>query len=112
MTLPGGIKLVLMLALAMSASVAHGEVVVIVSSKSSITSLTPEQTSRIFLGKDDKFPNDEFATPIDQPEGDAIRDEFYSKVAHKNPSQMDAYGQNLFSQVKGDYPNLPKAARK
>ncbi len=111
MTLPGGIKLVLMLALAMSASVAHGEVVVIVSSKSSITSLTPEQTSRIFLGKDDKFPNDEFATPIDQPEGDAIRDEFYSKVAHKNPSQMDAYWSKLIFTGEGRLSKLAKGSK-
>jgi ABC-type phosphate transport system substrate-binding protein len=104
------LRLFLILVIASCASVAHGEVVVIVSSKSTITSLTPEQTARIFLGKDDKFPNDETAIPIDQPEGDDTRDEFYLKVARKTASQMASYwskliftGEGKLSQtVKGD----------
>jgi len=70
---------------------AHAEVVVIVSAKSPVTSLTAEQTARIFLGKTNSFPDDSDAVPIDQAEGSAIRDEFYSKVVHKNSSQLSAY---------------------
>ena len=70
---------------------AHADVVVIVSAKSSITRLTAAQTTRIFLGKVDSFPDDSDAVPIDQAEGSAIRDEFYSKVVHKNSSQLSAY---------------------
>lgn len=85
----------------MGAFVSRADVVVIVSSKSSNTSLSAEQTARIFLGKDDKFPNDEAAVPIDQPEGEAIRDEFYSKIAHKNPSQMASYWSKLIFTGEG-----------
>jgi len=70
---------------------AHADVVVIVSAKSPITSLTAEQTARIFLGKVSNFPDDGDVVPIDQAEGSAIRDEFYSKVVHKNSSQLSAY---------------------
>jgi ABC-type phosphate transport system substrate-binding protein len=91
-----------------SASVAQGEVVVIVSSKSAITRITPEQAARIFLGKDDKFPNEETANPIDQPEGEAIRDEFYSKVAHKNSSQMASYWSKLIFTGEGRLSKLVK----
>jgi len=70
---------------------AHADVVVIVSAKSPITSITAEQTARIFLGKVSTLPDDGDAVPIDQAEGSAIRDEFYSKVVHKNSSQLSAY---------------------
>lgn len=73
------------------AAYAHAEVVVIVSAKSRVTSITAEQTAKIFLGKTSSFPDDGDAVPIDQSEGSAIRDEFYSKVVHKNSSQLSAY---------------------
>ena len=81
----------LLLAMSTVTASAHADVVVIVSAKSPITSLTAEQTARIFLGKASSFPDDGDAIPIDQAEGSAIRDEFYSKVVHKNSSQLSAY---------------------
>jgi ABC-type phosphate transport system substrate-binding protein len=81
----------LLLAAITFAASAHADVVVVVSSKSSVTSLSAEQTTKIFLGKVVTFPNGQAAVPIDQPEGSAIRDEFYSKVARKNSSQLTAY---------------------
>jgi ABC-type phosphate transport system substrate-binding protein len=80
----------LLAVVAVPASV-HADVVVIVSAKSHITSLTAEQTARIFLGKVSSFPDNGDAIPIDQADGSAIRDEFYAKVVHKNPSQLSAY---------------------
>ena len=73
------------------AAYAHAEVVVIVSAKSRVTSITAEQTAKIFLGKTSSFPDDGNAVPVDQSDGSAIRDEFYSKVVHKNSSQLSAY---------------------
>jgi len=83
----------LALLLAMSAFTANtrAEVVVIVSAKSRVTSLTAQQTARIFLGKTSEFPDDSDAVPYDQREGSDIRNEFYAKVVHKNPSQVSAY---------------------
>ena len=83
--------LALLLAVSVFAASAQAEVVVVVSSKSTVKVLTAEQTAKIFLGKVVTFPNGQAASPIDQPEGSAVRDEFYSKVARKNPSQITAY---------------------
>jgi ABC-type phosphate transport system substrate-binding protein len=82
-----------LLLLAMSAvtASAHADVVVIVSAKSHVSSITAEQTARIFLGKASSFPDEGDAIPIDQAEGSAIRDEFYSKVVHKSSTQLSAY---------------------
>lgn len=85
-----GNRLLCLLLLAL-ASNAHAEVVVIVSAKNPVTSLTSEQAARIFLGKTSRFPNDIDAIPIDQAEGSAIREEFYAKVVHKNSAQLSAY---------------------
>jgi ABC-type phosphate transport system substrate-binding protein len=85
------LTLPLLLGMSLVAANAHADVVVIVSAKSPITSLTAEQTARIFLGKTSSFPDDRDAIPIDQAEGSPIKDEFYSKVVHKNSSQLAAY---------------------
>jgi ABC-type phosphate transport system substrate-binding protein len=86
-----GLILALLFAVSVFAASAQAEVVVVVSSKSTVKTLTAEQTAKIFLGKVVTFPNGQTALPIDQPEGSSVRDEFYSKVAHKNPSQITAY---------------------
>ena len=85
------LTLPLLLAVSTVATSAFADVVVIVSANNPITSLTAEQTARIFLGKVNTFPNDSVAVPIDQAEGSAIRDEFYSKVVHKSASQLTSY---------------------
>ena len=84
-------RLTVTLFLTMVATSVHAEVVVIVSANSPIASLTAEQTARIFLGKTTSFPDDGQAVPIDQVEGNAMRDEFYAKVIHKNSTQLSAY---------------------
>lgn len=96
----------LLIAVSTAAASAHADVVVIVSSKSSVKSLTAEQTAKIFLSKVVTFPNDQTAIPIDQPEGSAIRDEFYSKVVHKNPSQLTAYWAKVIFTGDGRPPKL------
>ena len=99
-------KLVMFLAVLMFATSAKADVVVIVSSKSSITSLTAEQATRIFLGKVVTFPNGQAAVPIDQPEGSQARDEFYTEIAHKNSSQLTAYWAKIIFTGDGRPPKL------
>jgi ABC-type phosphate transport system substrate-binding protein len=96
----------LVLCVTIFSSVANAEVVIIVSAKSTVMTLSADQIARIYLGKEDKFPNDQIAIPVDQQEGTAIRDEFYSKVAHKNPSQLSSYWAKLIFTGEG---KLPKA---
>jgi len=96
----------LLLVLATYAAGARADVVVVVSSKSPIKSLTAEQITKIFLGKTVTFPNGKTASPIDQPEGSAVRDEFYAKVAHKSPSQLTAYWAKIIFTGDGRPPRL------
>jgi ABC-type phosphate transport system substrate-binding protein len=83
---------------------AKADVVVIVSSNSSVTQLTTKQTAKIFLGKEKYFPDEADAIPIDQPEGSSIRNEFYSKIVHKTPMQLQAYWARIFFTGDGHPP--------
>ncbi len=100
------LKFALFLAVFTVAMNAYADVVVIVSSKSSVTSLTAEQVTKIFLGKVVTFPNGQAAVPIDQPEGSETRDDFYATVAHKNSSQLTAYWAKIIFTGDGRPPRL------
>ena len=100
------LTLSLLLAVSTVTSTAHADVVVIVSAKSHITRLTVAQTAKIFLGKASSFPDDGDALPIDQAEGSAIRDEFYSKVVRKNSSQLSAYWAKVIFTGDGRPPEI------
>ena len=97
---------ILLLAASSLASTAHADVVVIVSAKSHVTRLTAAQTAKIFLGKSSSFPDDGDAIPYDQAEGSAIREEFYSTVVHKNPSQLSAYWAKVIFTGDGRPPEI------
>ena len=73
---------------------ASAQVVVIISAKSPISKLTPDQVSQIFLGQAKTFYNGGMAVPLDQAEG-ADRHAFYLKVTGKNPAQLKAYWSKL-----------------
>lgn len=96
----------LFLAMTMSAASASADVVVVVSARSEITRLTAEQVTRIFLNKVDTFPNGAQAVPVDQAEGNAIRDEFYSRVVNKSSSQLNAYWAGIVFTGDGRPPKL------
>jgi ABC-type phosphate transport system substrate-binding protein len=88
---------------ALSAGAACAEVVVIVSAKSSVSTLSNEQATDIFLSAA-TFPGGSMAVPIDQSEGSPVRDEFYSKVASKSPPQLKAYWAKVIFTGKGRPP--------
>lgn len=99
--------LILMFLIAcVDANSAYSDVVVIVSAESPLTKLSNDQINRIFLGKVDTYPDKRAATPIDQPEGREIRDEFYDKVVRKAPSQVSAYWARVIFTGDGRPPKL------
>jgi len=98
--------ILLFLAASMLAANASADVVVVISARSTVTHLTAEQITRIFLGKTETFPNGGKAVPIDQAEGNAIRDEFYSKVVNKSSSQLTAYWARIIFTGDGHPPKL------
>ena len=97
-------RLALIGALALASAAAHAEVVVVMSSSSSVSSLTKAQVSQIFLAKSAALPGGGSATPIDQSEGAAARNEFYTKVAAKDAAQMKAYWSQLMFTGKAQRP--------
>lgn len=88
-------KFGLLMSLALISTTAHAGVVVVMSAKSDVSSLTKAQVSQIYLAKSDALPNGKVARPIDQADGAAARNEFYSKVANKDAAQMKAYWSQL-----------------
>src|SRR6185312_2124392 len=91
-------KLLIGIALAALAIPVRAELVVIVNPKNPAASMSAEQVAQVFLGRSTSFPGGGAATPLDQKEGVAVRDEFYTKVADKNPGQVKAYwAKQMFS---------------
>jgi ABC-type phosphate transport system substrate-binding protein len=95
MKIPFNRRMAVLAVLLASSSMAQAGVVVVMSSKSDVNSLSRAQVSQIFLAKTDALPNGRVAKPIDQAEGAAVRNEFYDKVADKNAAQMKAYWSQL-----------------
>ncbi|WP_250475542.1 phosphate ABC transporter substrate-binding protein [Caballeronia sp. GAFFF1] len=81
--------------LGLSASAAMADVVVVVSAKNAVTSLTENQVADIFLGRTGYFPSGEEAVPLDQPEDSVLRADFYRDCTGKSASQLRAYWSKL-----------------
>jgi ABC-type phosphate transport system substrate-binding protein len=105
MTLLNRIGLVaITLGLCLSSAVAEADVVAVVSAKSPITALSMSQVADIFFGKATRFPNGVRAFPVDQAEGSAVRDEFYTKVVGKTAAQIKAYWSKIIFTGRGQPP--------
>lgn len=102
----------LAIAIAMPASAATaGEVVVIVSARSPVASLRPDQVADIFLGQAGRFPDGAEAVALDQGIGSPLRDDFYAKVAAKTPALLKAYWTKMIFTGRGKPPReLPNSA--
>jgi ABC-type phosphate transport system substrate-binding protein len=93
-----------LLALCLSQSASAGELVVIVSSKSPVTSLRQEQVADIFLGQIASFPGGADVVALDQTIGSPERDEFYSKVTAKTRPLVKAYWTKMIFTGRGQPP--------
>jgi ABC-type phosphate transport system substrate-binding protein len=92
------------LALSLNATSGMAEVVVVVSAKSSLTTLTQNQVSDVFLGKSKRFPDGSQAIPVDQAEGSPIHDEFYTAVIGKSAPQLKAHWSKIIFTGRGRPP--------
>ena len=77
------------------------DVVVVAGAKSSSIALSKNQVSDLFLGKVVSLPNIRNAAPIDQPESNPLREEFYLKVANKSAAQVKAQWAKLYFTGRG-----------
>jgi ABC-type phosphate transport system substrate-binding protein len=99
---------ILGLALQLSAP-AQADIVAIVSAKSSVTHLTPNQVADIFLGRTSRFPDGSPAVPVDLSDGAGER--FYAKIAGKTPAQIKAYWSKIIFTGRGQPPKAVPTAR-
>lgn len=82
-------RVLLALSCAAATGLAHAQVAVIVNPKSSASGLSAEQVASMFMGKTNSLPGG-LAQAVDLPEGNAARDQFYTKAAGKTSSQVKA----------------------
>jgi ABC-type phosphate transport system substrate-binding protein len=87
-----------------SGSPASADLVVIVSAKSPVSALRPDQVAAIFLGHTARFPDGVEAVPLDQPLGSKLRDEFYERVANKTPVLLKAHWSKMVFTGRGQPP--------
>jgi hypothetical protein len=92
------------LALTLGLGAAQADVVVVVSSKCTVTTLTKAQVAAIFLGKTIRLPDGAEVHPLDQDEGTAARDEFYANFTGKSPAQVKAYWAKVIFTGRGQQP--------
>lgn len=85
-------------------SPAFGEAVVVVSEESPLRSLDRAELADIYLGRLSRLPNGEPVVPIDQEEGSAARDEFYSEYLGRSPAQIKSHWSKLIFTGRGHPP--------
>jgi ABC-type phosphate transport system substrate-binding protein len=83
---------------------ARADVVVVVSPKNPVTSLSKSQVTDIFLGKTVRFPDGELAVPIDQEEGSPARAEFYATFTGKSAAQIKSHWTKIIFTGRGQPP--------
>lgn len=92
------------LGMILSACAAAAQVVAVVSAKNPVTALGKSHLMDIFLGKSIRFEDGSQAVPIDQVEGSALRDEFYTKFGDKSAAQLKAHWSKVIFTGKGQPP--------
>lgn len=80
------------------------ELVVIVSARSQVGALRPDQVAAIFLGQTARFPDGVEAVPLDLPLGSPLRDDFYLRVAGKSPALLKAHWSKMVFTGRGQPP--------
>jgi ABC-type phosphate transport system substrate-binding protein len=80
------------------------DLVVVVSARSPVEALRPDQVAAIFLGQAPRFPNGLLATAVDQPIGSPERDQFYLRVAGKTPALLKAWWSKMVFTGRGQPP--------
>jgi len=93
----------LFICIAVFCTPAYCNVVVVVSKKSSIESLSGTEVANIFLARTNRFPDGEKSVPIEF-NGDKFRAEFYQSISGKTPGQLMAYWTTLVFTGKGRPP--------
>jgi len=82
----------------------NAEPVVIVNARSEVDRLSQDEVINIFLGRYRRLPNGDVAIPVDQPDGSALKNQFYRKLVNKNLNEINAYWSRLIFSGKTSPP--------
>ncbi|MCF8055166.1 MAG: phosphate ABC transporter substrate-binding protein [Desulfocapsa sp.] len=88
----------------MAGTVRAAEVVVVVSSRNPIETLSRAQLTDIYLGRLNRFPNGKPVNPVDLSERSPMRGEFYSRYLGRSPSQIKVHWSRLIFTGRGQPP--------
>ncbi|WP_220274741.1 phosphate ABC transporter substrate-binding protein [Trinickia dinghuensis] len=91
-------------ALGLCTSLCDAQLVVIVSAKSPVSSLSENQVADIYLGRMGQLPGGAQVVPIDLADDAANRAKFYRIVCGKSPAQLRAYWSKLVFTGSGQPP--------
>lgn len=97
-------RLFILVGMALLASQASAETVLVANPKHAGTKLSTEQVAGAYLGKKLILPDGTVLIPINQAEGKAAREEFLPKVTGKSEAQIKTYIAKLTFTGKGDAP--------
>lgn len=92
------------IALCAGASACQAQVAIVANPNNPVSALTADQAAALYTGKSNRLPNGAAVVLVDQPESAAVRDQFYSKVAGKTPSQVKAAWTRLVFSGKAEPP--------
>lgn len=76
-------------------------ILVVTGVNSPSLTLSKDQVSDVFLGRVLALPDGRSARPVDQPESNPLRDEFYQKVANKSAAEIKAQWAKLYFTGRG-----------
>ena len=71
------------------------DIVVVVNPASGVESLSRNDVINIFLGGFRRLPSGIPALPVDLPQGNPVREEFYRLLVGKNPAEINTYWSRL-----------------
>lgn len=94
----------LVMPLLFGASISVADIAIVVNPKVDLIHVNAKQVSKVYLGKSNRIDG-VFVDPIDQHEGEIIRDKFYSSVINKTGSQLNSYWSKLIFTGKGMPPD-------
>jgi ABC-type phosphate transport system substrate-binding protein len=83
---------------------ALADVVAVVSARSAVDHLSRKDVADLYLGRTTRFPDGTAALPIDQDEGVAERDAFYTHIVGKSPAQLKAHWSKIIFTGRGKPP--------
>lgn len=99
------VKFVSALALACSVSLVQAGAVVVAGANSPIATSSDADIVKVFLGKKKDLAGVS-VVPVDQDEGGAARNDFYTNVVKKSEAQLKSYWSRLIFTGKGQAPQV------